>query len=196
MEDRSFATLLAASLSAVVALAIWAGNKAWERREARRLRWAQIADIQRALLAEVEAHVYQLRLNDLQAHRREMLERMEREPDFVVMVPSETHATIFRALLPQIHLLPGPVVEPVSLYYSQIITVAHLADDIRSDRYAGISPDRRAAIYGHFIEMKVEALRMGEVARDALKMSIERMDRPAYWFSSPAADPSAPGSEV
>ncbi|MEM8791889.1 MAG: hypothetical protein AAGE80_09725 [Pseudomonadota bacterium] len=170
MDER----VLAALIGAVVVALGWLISDRRDRLAERRRRRDKEADLMRALGAEIAAHVHQLEMNRLEEHQAEMLARMTREPDFIVMVPGDTHATIFRALLPEIHLLPGDVVEPVSLYYSQIITVAHLAEDIRSDRYAQISPERRAALYGHFIDMKMEALRMGQLAASKLERAIGR----------------------
>lgn len=192
MDERVVSALIGA---AVVVLG-WLISHRRDRVAERRQRREKVIDIQRALLAEIAAHVHQLEQNRLEEHKAEMLARMESDPDFLVMVPGETHATVFRALLPDIHLLPGPVVEPVTLYYSQIITVANLAEDIRSERYAAIGPERRARMYGHFIDMKIEARRMGRVARDVLTRWIAWMDAPDYVFSSRAAAPSAPGWEA
>jgi len=192
MDERVVSALIGA---AVVVLG-WLISHRRDRVAERRQRREKVIDIQRALLAEIAAHVHQLEDNRLEEHKADMLARMESDPDFLVMVPGETHATVFRALLPEIHLLPGPVVAPVTLYYSQIITVANLAEDIRSARYASIEAERRAQMYGHFIDMKMEARRMGHVARDVLTRWIAWMERPDYVFSSRAAAPSAPGWEA
>lgn len=173
MDERVLSALIGA---AVVALG-WLIRERRDRAAERRQRRAKIADVQRALLAEVAAHVHQLEINHLEAHREDMTRRMLDDPDFLVLVPGDTHATIFRALLPEIHLLPAATVGPVTLYYTQILTVASLAEDIRSDRYATISPRRRAEIYGHFIEMKIVALRMGHAAEAALERSIAAEDQ-------------------
>ena len=192
MDERVVAALIGGS---VVVLG-WLISHRRDRVVERRQRREKVIDIQRALHAEIAAHVHQLEGNRLEAHKADMLARMQNDPDFLVMVPGETHATIFRALLPEIHLLPGPVVEPVTLYYSQIITVANLAEDIRSARYAAIASDRRAQMYGHFIDMKIEARRMGHIAQDMLSRWIVWMEAPAYLFSSRAAAPSAPELEA
>ena len=170
-------SVAAALIGAAVFGVGWLMTDQRDRRVERARRRSQIADIQRALLAEISAHVHQLEVNRLEAHREDMLGRMRQDPGFVVLVPADTHETVYRSLLPDIHLLPGPTVGPVVLYYNQIIAIANLAADIRSDRYASISAERRAAIYGDYIEMKIVALRMGQDAIAALTRGIERATR-------------------
>ncbi|MGD1924358.1 MAG: hypothetical protein ACFB03_09220 [Paracoccaceae bacterium] len=173
MDER----VLSALIGAIVVASGWLIGYMRESSGARRLRRQNSLDLQRALHAEVAAHVHQLELVNLTEHKADMVARMRADPDFLVMVPSATHTTIFEALLSDISILPGDVVEPVTLYYSQVISVAALADDIRSERYAMISPDRRAAIYGDFIDMKMESKRMGRIARDVLAASIKQGER-------------------
>ena len=172
-EGRAFATLLGAALTACVAVVLWVGNKWWERETARRARRERILDVMRALHAEIGAHVHQLSHIDLDRHRDEMIGRIEAESqdgeDFVPLVPRETHDTVYRAILDQIHLLPADAVAPVVLYYNQVITVANLTDDLRSQRFETISRERKAALYSDFIELKKTALQMGTAARERLE---------------------------
>lgn len=195
LESRAFATLLGAALTAFVAVALWVGNKWWERANARRARREKVLDLMRALHAEINAYVFQLSEDDLDRHREEIIGRIRRDGEdgerFVPLVPRESHDTIFRAILGELHLLPADAVAPVVLYYNQVIAIANLAEDLRSERFETISPERMSALYGHFIEMKKTARRMGEVARTRLESAI---DAPVGAVNSREADPSDPES--
>jgi len=174
-SDRVIGPLAAAAISALVAILLWLANRAWERRAAERVRHERIRDIQQALRAEIRAHIDQLRDSDLDGHWQFMRARILNETGerFVPIVPRETHDTIFSAMIGDLALLPPRVVEPVVLYYAQITSIANLAEDMRGERFADIAPDRMAAMYGHFIEMKKTALGMGAEAYAALTEAVE-----------------------
>ena len=184
LDERVLATILGASVTAVVAITLWVGNKWWERKRADILRAEKITDIMRALLSEIEAYVYLLSSDDLDAHMIMMTQQIEASPDggFVPVVPRESHDTVYRAFLGEIHVLPGEVVNPVVRYFSQVTAIANFAADMGEDRFAKISNHRMAAMYRHFIVMKKIAREMGEEAREALREALDLQYTP---FSRP-----------
>ena len=196
LDEKVLGALLAAAVSALAAVGLWATNKRWERQRADALRREKVADLMQALLAEIEAYVHLLALNDLEAHLQMMTQQMKdtdtASERFIPVVPREAHDTVYRAFLPEIHLLPGPVVSPMVRYYNQLTAIANLAEDMSTDRFARISGDRMAAMYRHFIVMKQIAQQMGEDARQTLRHALGLGYVP---FSTPAVGRSGPGSE-
>lgn len=189
LDEKVLGTLLAAALSAAVAVTLWFGNNWVERRQAEARRQEKTNDLMRALLAEIEAYVYLLALNDLEAHLTMMTHQMQgapRDRPFVPIVPRESHDSVYRAFLDEIHILPGEVVNPVVRYYNQVNAIANFAADMATDRFAGISGDRMAAMYHHFIVMKQIALKMGERARRRLR---EKLDLEYEPFNAPGVEP-------
>ncbi|MEM7498990.1 MAG: hypothetical protein AAF371_13495 [Pseudomonadota bacterium] len=174
--DRVVGPLLAAAISALIAVTLWLATRLAERANEARQREAKTADIQRALRAEIRAHVDQLKDADLSAHLAMMTARFEGAAEsgeiFVPVVPRETRDTVFRAYLGELHLLPETVVEPVVLYYTQIIAIADMAEDLRSERFATAGAERMAQMYRHFIQMKELALRHAAEAYGALDESL------------------------
>lgn len=192
-DPRVAAALVGAAAAVVMAMVGRIYATFAERQTERRRRREQRLDVQTALSAEIMAHVHQLGQVDLEAHAERMLARMAQEPGFLPFVPRERHDAVFQAMLERIHLLPSETVEPVTLYYAQVAATAMLAEDLRSDAFRGMTPERQATMFRHFMEMKNEALRMGEVARDALRAQIRSDLR---GISSSGRGRSGPGSEA
>lgn len=188
LDVQVLGIILAAPLSAAVALTLWFLNKAVERRQEEARRREKTDDLMRALLSEIEAYVYLLSINDLDGHLAMMTHQMQAstaEHPFVPVVPREAHDSVYRAFLGEIHILPGAVVNPVVRYYNQVNAIANFAADMSTDRFAGISGDRMAAMYRHFIDMKQIALQMGERARRRLRQKLDLDYKP---FSAPVEE--------
>jgi hypothetical protein len=183
---------------ALTALAGWVFTDWRKRAEERRLRRAKVLDIQKAIRAEIEAHLHQLRRDDLAAYGVAMTAAIRAGGDgttaFVPLLARERHDTVFQALVGDIHLLSTATVRPVTLYYNQIVNTAEMAETIRSAPYAAINAERRAQVYGDFIDMKITALRLGENALAALNAEIEALEAPRPLLSIRGADLSGPGS--
>lgn len=189
LDEKVFAALLAAAISAFAAVGLWVFNKRWERERADALRREKVTDLMQALLAEIEAYVHALSSDDLDAHLVMMTHQMEASQDgsFVPVVPRESHDTVYRAFLAEIHVLPGSVVTPAVRYYNQVTAISNFAADMSEERFEKISGHRMAAMYRHFIIMKKIAREMGEDARRALREALGLSYAP---FSTPASDRS------
>lgn len=186
---------LGPTLLAATAMAGWLYGDWRKRVEERRLRRGVILDIEKALRAEIEAHLHQLRRFDLVEDRDATAARIVKAGEgagrFVPLLPRERHDTIFQALVGQIHLLSTDTVRPVTLYYNQVVMVAELADTIRSAAYAELPADRRVNVYRDFIAMKLIAMEFATRAVTALSEDIAWREAPRYLFSSSDEAPAS-----
>ncbi len=176
MDERVIAALIGA---AVVALG-WLINQRRELSGARRRRRERTIDIQTAIRAEIKALVEAPQNRDLAGSLERGLARFETEnPDapYIPFIPHEKHDTVFQAMLPDIPVLPTETVEPVILYYNQQVAIGMMAQDLRSQTFASLDRDRRRNLLKRYMEMKMEAMRMGRIAIEALTDHIDRMGR-------------------
>jgi hypothetical protein len=140
-------------------------------REARQRRQRQV-DLQLALRAEIAAHLAVLQRDDLPKLKEEMLARMAtrvhdaagRLVPFVPLVTTENNDSVFRAHLADIAILRPEAIDPVVVYFSQIAAIQAFAGDLRGPSFAALSAERRAAAYGHYLEMKIDAIEMATTA--------------------------------
>jgi len=174
---------LGPTLLAATAVIGWLYGDWRKRVEERRQRRAKVLDIEKALRAEIAAHLHQLRQFDLEEDRRHtcalILTGGDGKGRFVPMLPRQRHDTIFQAMVADIHLLSTHTVRPVTLYYNQIVMIAEMAETIRSVAYADLKAARREAIYSDFVSMRVTALAMGEEAQAALPATLRALKRRA-----------------
>ena len=154
----------------------------WRKRVEERRR-AKALDIEKALRAEIAAHLHQLRQFDLEEDRRHTCALIQTGGDgenrSVPMPPRQRHDTIFQAMVADIHLLSTHTVRPVTLHYNQIVMIAEMAETIRSAACADLKVARREAIYSDLVSMRVTAPAMGEQAQAALSRDIARLEAPA-----------------
>ncbi len=150
----------------------WLVNGWQSRRHQDRLRRERVNDVQRALYAEIRAYVAVLERdgfaeNTAPEYTRDMAARIRGEPDFFPLIPHERNRTIFSAVISDIHVLPRAVVDPVAVYYSQLVAIETMIRDLRGLDKAKIGAERAARIYEDYVSMKTEALVLG---RDAMLM--------------------------
>jgi len=163
---------LAAFVAAAVAMLGWIFNHWRERREERRRRKEKTRDFQKALFAEIIAYVETLERDNLPEYADALIKKMEKgtvQKPYIPFVPQEKNDTIFQALVKDIHILPRSVIDPVVLYYSQLIAIQVLISDIRSEAYARLEKQRRIAIYEDYIAMKTVARKLGRNALNEIK---------------------------
>jgi len=132
----------------------------------------RMKDIQIALLAEIRAYVAGLRRDDLDEFEPFMVNRMESDESFVPFILREKNDSVFQAILPDIHILPESSIDPVVVYYSQVVAIAEMAIDMRSKVFAELDKERRIEVYRNFIAMKKLAIILGEEAECMLKLYI------------------------
>ncbi len=136
-------------------------------------RQERVKDIQIALLAEIRAYVAVLVRDRLDEFEQGMLARMQSDNSFVPFIPREKNDTFFQAILVDIHILPESSIDPVVVYYSQIVAIAEMALDMRTTMFAKLEMQRRMDVYRNFISMKQEAVVLGLEAETMLDLHIK-----------------------
>lgn len=134
------------------------------RRRDAKLRAERVDDMQRALLAEVRAHVVALE-SQARDGRHDLLLGQLAEGNSGLVITHSGNDRIFRAVLPDIHLLPGAVIDPVVIYYRLVAVMDAMADSIR--RVARNRPDSAAEMMLDYIQLNQEAR---EAGLDVLEM--------------------------
>src|SRR5262249_25220406 len=125
-------------------------------------------------------------------HAAEVRTRMSSEPEFFPFVPRDSSTVIFDAILPEIHVLPSAAIQPVVAYYKQIMRIGHIVEDLKSDRYASLSADRKFEIYLDYLGMIRQGLRQAADAEAALRRSLGSGGR----ANTPGGDPGVPPQSV
>ena len=167
--------LVAAVIAALVTMIGWYVAYHRDRRLENGRRSERIRDCKIALRAEISCQVPRWILQDETEHVEEMtrqiLDGTGQTPPFTPFVPKETANPAFEAIVGDIQILPGDVIEPVIRYYQQVDVIAQLAEDMRGERYAALEAGRKIDVYRDFIELRSEAGRLAIDAIDALEQS-------------------------
>lgn len=142
----------------------WIVNGWQNRRRDEALRLLRVNDVQRALYAEIRAYVAVLKRDDLAKYGDDILQKIRTEPDYFPVIPRENNASIFSAIVGDIHILPRAVIDPVALYYSQLVAIQQMIEDLKQVDKFVIGPERAARIYADYIALKVEAIELGDDA--------------------------------
>ena len=147
----------------------WLFNGWQNRRDAARLRREKLRDMHRAIFAEIGVYTANIWDEDaLNAFANEMVERMEKNADFVPFIPHERGDVVFNAMIPDVHILPRQTIDPIVAYYSQLATISAFIEDMRGDAFRQMMQTRRIAMYRDYIEMKKQALQFGRFANEII----------------------------
>ena len=188
MENWVGPAVTATIISSLIAITGWYVALRTSLRLDRTRREEKVRDVQTAVLAEIESNQSRFAIIDLDAHLGAIASRIRTEPNYTPYVPKDASTIIFDALLKAIHILPISTVEPVVSYYKQVIAVGYFVEDLRSESFRSLDPDRQIAMYTDYIDMIRSALNEAERAHHALSSSLKRADR----LSSPASDHRSP----
>jgi|SRR5581483_11608527 len=143
----------------------------WRRRRER------IRDVQTSLRAEIRSHWLRLPKDDLDAMTEEMVARIrearEAGRDFTPFIPRQEEAIVFRSMVGEIHILPNHVIDPVVLYYTHQNVLGNFVEDMRSERYARLEPERKIAIYRDYIAMLRQLRELADEAIEAIAAAME-----------------------
>ena len=164
--------VVAALVAAAVAVLAWPVNDWLNRRRARALRAERVADVQRALLAEIRAHVATLekqRPRDEAA--REAAATKLTMGDHTLTPPHDANERIFCAIMAEVHILPGWAIDPVVRYYGLLAAQRALAQDIRA--HLADRPDSTISMFQHYLTRNDEILKTGREAMRILTASLE-----------------------
>lgn len=172
LTDRVVAAFVTALVGGGVVAAGWFWTHALSRRRDRQLRDERVADIQRALLAEIRAHVAALEgqtLDDPVA-REAMVARLA-AGGHVPILPHDANDRIFRAIVEDVHILPEWAIDPVVRYYRLLAVRAALAQDIRANSTE--HADRATEMFRDYLTLNDETLMTGRRAMIILTASLE-----------------------
>lgn len=173
LNDRVAAALVTALVGGGVVAAGWFWTHALSRRRDRILRLEQVSDIQRALLAEIRAHVAALEQQEAeeQSVAAQALRARLLADRHVPILPHDANDQIFRAVVEQVHILPQYVIDPVVRYYRLVAVRVALAQDIR--RSARSQPERAGEMLGDYLSLTTETRQAGNFAMLVLGASLQ-----------------------
>ena len=138
-----------------------------------RARAERVRDIQTALRAEIRSHRRSLEVFSEGTVQSEVLTHIEAEAGYSPFVNREVDPFIFDAIVGEIHVLPGAVIDPVVLYYRQWRILGMLAEDMRSASFAQLPQARKAALYADYRNLGLYAIDLGKDAVDVLNASLD-----------------------
>ena len=160
----SDARVVAALIGGAVVAGGWVVTHLLSARRDRAARAERVRDVQGALYAEIRVHVATLKSQNLPRYGAEIEALILKGDGFFPVIPTEHNDRLFSAIVEDIHVLPFRVVDPVVQYYNQLATIGAMIADLRKLRLDRIDPSRAARMYRHYIEMKIEAIDLGEEA--------------------------------
>lgn len=164
--------IIASAIAGMVNVVGWFVTGRRDRLAARARRLEKQTDIATALLAEVTHYRDALAFFDLDDAWERVTERMTQEEDYMPVIPSERNDTIFRAILPDIHILPEDVIQPVTRYYNQVFAIDAIIEDLRSEPMRKEPLETRIAAFTDYISLKKQALSDGDSAITALSTQV------------------------
>lgn len=166
--------IIAAAISALITVSGWILSGRREIAAERRRRAERRDDVQTALMAEIQ-HYVDILSNpefDLNEVWESVVSDMEDDPNYVPLVPSECNDTVFRSILPEVHVLPAETIQPVVRYYNQVFAIDAMIADLRGNGFAQATQDQRIKMYTDYVSMKIEARLQGLQAVEALGTSL------------------------
>ena len=169
LNDRVVAALVTAIVGGGVVAAGWFWTHWLSRWRDRSLRWERIGDIQRALLAEIRAHV--VALEDQQDAGGLAALNFISDEDYLPILPHDANDRIFRAMIEDVHMLPEWAIDPVVRYYRLLSVRSALAQDIRNNTKE--YPERAALMFRDYLEINEETRDTGLEAIEILTVSLK-----------------------
>lgn len=156
--------VVAAMIGGAVVAGGWVVTHLLSARRDRAARAERVRDVQGALYAEIRVHVATLKGQNLPRYGAEIEALILKDQGFFPVIPTEHNDRLFSAIVEDIHVLPFRVVDPVVQYYNQLSTIGAMIADLRALRLRRVGAVRAARMYRHYIEMKIEAIELGEEA--------------------------------
>jgi hypothetical protein len=160
--------IIASAIAAMVNVLGWVVAGRRDRHAAARRRREKQDDIATALMAEITHYRDALNFFDLDEVWDIVSDQMAENETYMPVIPSERNDTIFRAILPEIHILPEDVIQPVTRYYNQVFAIDAIIDDLRSASFRSEPYKTRISAYTDYISLKKQALEDGNSAISAL----------------------------
>jgi hypothetical protein len=188
--------VIAAIITAAVTATGWFVTHARDRAAQARQRAEKSIDLQKALRAEIRAHIAELEedaalMGGFDAQLDALEAALADDPAYRPIVPKEKHDAVFSALVGEIHLLPTETVDPVVTYYAKLATLTAFIDDLRVGPLSAAPGARLGAIYADLLGLKLTTLARARAAEAALTGGVAAMAR-AAGINTRDADPRAP----
>jgi hypothetical protein len=141
----------------------------WRRRRER------IRDVQTSLRAEMRSHRRWLESFDAEKQEGGAAAKLKagQAGAFDPFVPSEVDTFVFDAIVEDIHILPGRVIDPLILYYRQMKALSAFASDLRTDRFDRLEVARKVEMYDDYLDMGVYALELADDAIESINRSLK-----------------------
>lgn len=163
-------TVMAAIVAGTVAMLAWPVNDWLNRRRARELRAERVSDVQRALLAEIRAHVVALESQRLDGGDTATLLARLRDSGRIPFIPAQANDRIYSAVIEDVHILPADVIDPVVTYYRQLSIMAAFAEAMQ--KQAEKDHARAVEMFGDYLELTEAARESGQEALRLLMISV------------------------
>lgn len=163
-------TVVAALVAAVVAMLARPIDDWLNRRRARALRSERINDVQRALLAEIRAHVVALESQRLDDEATAALLQGLRDSGRFPFIPAQANDRIFAAIIEEVHILPADVIDPVVTYYRQLSIMGSFAEAMQ--KQAEKDQPRAVEMFADYLELTESARESGQEALRLLMTSV------------------------
>lgn len=160
--------VVAAMIGGAVVAGGWVVTHLLSAARDRAARAERVRDVQGALYAEIRVHVATLKSQNLPRYGAEIEALILKNDGYFPVIPTEHNDRLFTAIVEEIHVLPFRVVDPVVRYYNQLATIGAMIADLRAVDIAHLDAARAARMYRHYIEMKIEAIELGEKAMEFL----------------------------
>ena len=145
----------------------------------------RMQDVRTAIRAEIRSHRARLLLFEPASSEQQISEKLMVSPGFTPFIPREPQSFVFEAIVAEIHILPTQIIDPTIYYYRQIATLAQFAEDLRSDRYLALEPNRKLEMYKDYVAMGRYALQLADEAIAAIEKSSVSRSRTSWtrdWF--------------
>jgi hypothetical protein len=167
--------VIAVVISSLVTIAGWYATHRSERMLEAARRQERIQDFQTALLADIRSTGSRFANVDYDRHLDDVIARIEQAPDdppYTPFVPREPGSLLWPSIAQEVHILPTEVIDRVVLFFSQLETIRHFVEDLRSEQFSQLEKPRKVAMYRDYVGMCRLASRQAVEAQDALRAGL------------------------
>jgi len=123
-----------------------------------------VEDLLDALRAEIVDYLTDESRGKLDRTMPDTLALISDYPGYVPFLPTGRGAVVFDALKDRLHLMPSRATDAVVQFYVQLQDIHVMSKDLQSPEFRALPPDRMAAAYRHYIELRADA---DELAKEA-----------------------------
>jgi len=153
----------------------------------------RIRDMHRAIYADVASYLEALESQVvLDQQLQGFLDRLAADKTYVPVLSPPRRSQMFTALSGQVHVLPRATIDLIVLFYSQVETTAEFVGNMNTDRFAGLSADRRKLAYEDYFAMLQFAYRLGEATQRVIAIYDKKGSKAARAAAATFKPPSSP----